>query len=86
MQDFLQAAFYSIGEVLCPPLFEPKPRFNFALLVLSLLLAAGALSRLRKSLRDTWPEMKKRSQVALRRFSFVPAPVALSHFRAETEI
>ena len=36
-----------------------KPRFNFVMLVLSLLLAAGALSKMRKSLRDIRPEMKK---------------------------
>ena len=41
------------------PVFEPKPRFNFVMLVLSLLLAAGALLKLRKSLRDIRPEMKK---------------------------
>ncbi len=38
---------------------EPKPRFDFASLVLSLLLAAGALSKLRKSLRDRWSETKR---------------------------
>ena len=68
-------------------LSEPKPRFNFVMLVLSLLLAAGALSKMRKSLRDIRPEMKKPLQIHLKAvFSFVPAPAALSHFRAETEI
>ena len=40
-------------------IFEPKPRFNFAALVLSLLLAAGALSKMRKSLCDKRTETKK---------------------------
>ena len=66
-------------------IFEPKPRFNFATLVLSLLLAAGALSNLRKSLRDKRTETKKPlssyleavslSFLRLRRFrSFEPKP------------
>ena len=68
-------------------IFEPKPRFNFAALVLSLLLAAGALSNLRKSLRDKRTETKKPLSSYLEAvFPFVPAPAALSQFRAETEI
>lgn len=68
-------------------IFEPKPRFNFATLVLSLLLAAGALSNLRKSLRDKRTETKKPLSSYLEAvFPFVPAPAALSQFRAETEI
>ena len=67
--------------------FEPKPRFNFATLVLSLLLAAGALSNLRKSLRDKRTETKKPLSSYLEAvFPFVPAPATLSQFRAETEI
>ncbi|WP_026074942.1 hypothetical protein [Alistipes communis] len=67
--------------------FEPKPRFNFAALVLSLLLAAGALSNLRKSLRDKRTETKKPLSSYLEAvFPFVPAPATLSQFRAETEI
>ena len=68
-------------------IFEPKPRFNFAALVLSLLLAAGALSNLRKSLRDKRTETKKPLSSYLEAvFPFVPAPATLSQFRAETEI
>ena len=67
--------------------FEPKPRFNFATLVLSLLLAAGALSKMRKSLCDKRTETKKPLSSYLEAvFPFVPAPAALSQFRAETEI
>jgi hypothetical protein len=55
------------------------------MLVLSLLLAAGALPKMRKSLCDIRPEMKKnRFQVTLKRF--LPAWVAPPRFRAETEI
>ncbi len=68
-------------------IFEPKPRFNFATLVLSLLLAAGALSKMRKSLCDKRTETKKPLSSYLEAvFPFVPAPAALSQFRAETEI
>ena len=68
-------------------IFEPKPRFNFAALVLSLPLAAGALSNLRKSLCDKRTETKKPLSSYLEAvFPFVPAPAALSQFRAETEI
>ncbi len=64
--------------------FEPKPRFNFAVLVLSLLLAVGALSKMRKSLRDIRPEMKKPLSSNLE--AVLPAWVAPPRFRAETEI
>ena len=68
-------------------IFEPKPRFNFATLVLSLLLAAGALSKMRKSLCDKRTETKKPLSSYLEAvFPFGPAPAALSQFRAETEI
>lgn len=49
--------------------------------------AAGALSNLRKSLRDKRTETKKPLSSYLEAvFPFVPAPATLSQFRAETEI
>ncbi len=43
------------------------PRLNFAALILSLLLAAGALAKMRKSLSDTRTEIKKAACNCLQR-------------------
>ena len=66
--------------------FEPNPRLNFAALILSLLLAAGALAKMRKSLRDTRTEIKKPLAIACSDFSLSFLRLAtLSHLRAESE-